>query len=140
MWGLNAEHAPGALAFTLVFVVRGRSSSAKFRKAVVAKAKGRCAAAKRARALAAYVSPAALAAQLGAPVVATFEEFGAYINRSSKTGSRMEPKGLPVIRPGRQPLVLVERALKWIEDGKPRPRAVGRPHNIDRGATKGGGQ
>lgn len=85
------------------------------------------------RILAQAASPAEIAARLDAPVLATFGEFGALIRRSARTVKRMEEKGLPVLRPGRTPLVPVERALAWIAAGKPRPRSVGRPRNIDRG-------
>lgn len=84
------------------------------------------------------VSPAEIAARFGAPVLATFEEFGQLIRRSARTVARLEVEGLPVIRPGREPLVLVERALAWMEAGKPRPRKKGRLRNIDRGAHGGG--
>ena len=84
------------------------------------------------------LSPAAIAALLGAPVLAPVNLFSAYIRKSPRTVSRMEPHGLPVIRPGREPLVLVERALAWFEAGKPKPRKQGRPRNIDRGEREGG--
>lgn len=87
-------------------------------------------------------SPAEIAASLHAPVLATFDEFGALIRRSARTVARLEKAGLPVIRPGREPLVLVERALSWIEAGKPSQsqRKPGRPKNLRRGRVTGGAQ
>ena len=116
-------------------MVAPRAYRSKTASARIAKALARQARAESARACKIMESPAALAARLG---VATFDEFGALILRGPRTVARMEPLGLPVIRPGRQPLVLVERALKWLEAGKPRPRTVGRPRNVDRGGSSGG--
>ncbi len=81
--------------------------------------------------------PADVAARLGAPVLADFHEFGALIRRSARTVSRMEKMGLPVLRPGRTPLVPVERALRWIEAGR-RKSGRGRPRNVCCGSHDGG--
>lgn len=118
-------------------MVARTNSRPKSASARIDKATARRAARSRDR-VADGASPAATAARFGVPVLATFQEFGELIRRSARTVARLEQQGLPVIRPGREPLVLVERALNWIEAGKPRPRSKGRPRNIDRGERQGG--